>query len=106
MNTINLGNLSEAVNDYLEEKHKTITDSAAYQSEVYNKDKDLYRPYASYHEDHGEDGRDYRSYRIDYKCPKCYKPIHENQIACDKCRIFFDWSKKAHVRTVTELYWE
>lgn len=119
-------NLSEAVNDYLEEKHKALVDSIEQQSQYpdyyisadcaegrkqrilneYNKEKDLYRPHASYHVDYGDDGRSAGKYVLDYTCPKCNKKIHENDIACTNCRIFFDWSKKAHVRTVTELYWE
>lgn len=52
----------------------------------------------------GNDGRDGGNY-IAYSCPKCGKHIRENDIACDECGSFFDWSKRAHIRVIREVEW-
>ena len=103
MNNINL---QKAVSDYLEEKHADDKFSNNTEDTGYNKDNNTYRPIADYHECNGDDGRGPTKYIITYSCPKCFQKINENDIACAKCRIFFDWSKKAKVKVFEKLVWE
>lgn len=99
-------NLQKAVSDYLEEKHADDKFNNNTEDTGYNKDNDTYRPKANYYEYSGEDGRGPHEYRITYSCPKCFQKINENDIACTKCRIFFDWSKKARVKIYEKIVWE
>lgn len=63
------------------------------------------RPLAEIYTRRDEDGwHEWEDIR--YKCPKCYKTISEEDIGCTNCEIFFDWSKKASIRTVKEIVWE
>lgn len=63
------------------------------------------RPYAKQEYSWGNDGRD-GHYYIKYSCPNCSKIINENDIACEKCGTFFDWSKKAHIETKQFVQWD
>ena len=63
------------------------------------------RPDAEIHEAHDEDGRNFWK-EVRYRCPKCRKIISEEQIGCEECEIFFDWSEKAKIRTIRIIYWE
>lgn len=63
------------------------------------------KPQADIVHSDGNDGRDSYDY-IQYYCPKCHKMLCENDIACDTCGTFFDWSSKAHLRTVQIVVWE
>ena len=89
------------INDYLASKETNYGKLKAAETST-----GLVRPWADYQEYYGEDGRDGLSYIISYRCPQCRKPIREHDIGCIDCRIFFDWSKKAKVKTVTTLVWE
>lgn len=63
------------------------------------------RPCAERKYSSGNDGRD-EHYYIRYSCPNCSKIIDENDIACEKCGTFFDWSKKAYIETKQLVRWE
>lgn len=64
------------------------------------------RPVAKYeYVDPFGDGR-CGTHQIRYYCPKCGRLIEKKQVGCDKCEIFFDWSKEAHVKTITTIEWE
>jgi hypothetical protein len=89
------------INNYIANKEANMINSKQVETST-----GLVRPCADYQEYYGEDGRDDLSYIISYRCPQCGKPIRENDIGCIDCKIFFDWSKKAKVKTVTTLVWE
>lgn len=42
---------------------------------------------------------------IRYSCPNCSRRIKERQQACEHCALFFDWSKRAYIRTITTVEW-
>lgn len=63
------------------------------------------RPHATVEFSNGIDGRD-SFYYVHYTCPTCGKSIRENDIACDVCGTFFDWSKKAKIELVRTIVWE
>lgn len=52
----------------------------------------------------GNDGWDFRYY-VKYSCP-CGKGIQENDIACDECGTFFDWSQKATIEITRNIVWK
>ena len=91
------------LNDYIASKETNYGKLKAVETET---STGLVRPWADYREDYGDDGRGSLRYIIRYRCPQCGKTIRENDIGCVDCRIFFDWSKKAKVKTVTTLVWE
>ena len=62
------------------------------------------RPKAEATYSFGTDGRD-EHYYISYSCPTCNRLIRENEIACDRCGTFFDWSKKAHLIVHYDVEW-
>ena len=66
---------------------------------------DKIRPNATAEYDYGVDGRDCHYY-ISYKCPSCNKNIQEKDIACTECGTFFDWSKRASIKTIRTVVWE
>lgn len=63
------------------------------------------RPNAEKFYNMGNDGRD-AYWDIKYTCPQCREMIQKNIMGCDRCGIFFDWSKTAKVRVVHEIVWE
>lgn len=63
------------------------------------------RPSARVEHDYGMDGRSGLKRRVVYFCPKCVKFIRENDMACDNCGTFFDWSKKAEIEIREEIIW-
>ena len=65
---------------------------------------DKIRPNAMKYWNDGNDGRDGR-WDIQYYCPKCCKTLRENDIACDTCGTFFDWSKKAKIKIIYDIEW-
>ena len=66
---------------------------------------DKLRPIAYLAYSSGNDGRD-DHYYISYTCPKCDSVLMENDMACDKCGTFLDWSKKATIKIKREIVWE
>lgn len=62
------------------------------------------RPDAEVYWDNGADGRD-GAYRIKYTCPVCGKKIYRDDIACDECGTFFDWSMKAEIVVTRSIVW-
>ena len=52
----------------------------------------------------GNDGRD-GHYFVKYWCSQCNKSIKEDDIACDVCGTFFDWSKKAKIVVHRDIEW-
>ena len=65
---------------------------------------DKVRPDATNYWNNGNDGRD-GYWDIKYSCPKCCKTLRENDMACDTCGTFFDWSKKARVKVIYDIEW-
>ncbi len=96
-----------ALKDYINTRDAEIDKIIAEDTtETKSSNDGLVRPNADYYFNYGEDGRDPSGYVIRYRCPSCNKVIRENDIGCVNCRIFFDWSKKAKVKTGTALVWE
>lgn len=62
------------------------------------------KPHADIVFNSGNDGRDC-FYEVRYTCPSCRKIIREDDIACDKCGTFFDWSEKAHIKIERTIEW-
>ena len=62
------------------------------------------KPMARVEYSYGNDGRD-GEYYVQYSCPKCGKKIRFEDIACDECGTFFDWSQKARIKVVREVEW-
>lgn len=64
------------------------------------------RPFAEIVECCDSDGR-HSWEEIEYRCPTCKRIInhHVNDVACDKCGTFYDWSKTAKIRTVESIVW-
>ena len=62
------------------------------------------RPKAEAKYSFGNDGKD-DHYYVSYSCPTCNKKIGENEIACDRCGTFFDWSKKAYLIVHYDVEW-
>ena len=63
------------------------------------------RPTACIRHSEGNDGWDARDY-ISYQCPTCNKRIGTDDIACDNCGTFFDWSKHARIEIEKVVVWE
>ena len=62
------------------------------------------RPDAQIGYSDGIDGRN-PHYYVSYYCPNCRKYLNENDIACDQCGTFFDWTMRARVRLEPVLDW-
>ena len=63
------------------------------------------RPNAKAEFTNGNDGRD-SHYYIQYSCPNCHKRICKDEMACDNCGTFFDWSKYARLHVEYSAVWE
>lgn len=47
------------------------------------------------------------SYYIEYRCPICHRIInHTNNSFCEKCRVLFDWDKKAYIKVINTIEWK
>ena len=64
------------------------------------------RPDASIYTSYGEDGRCAPTDRIEFKCCGCGRSIPKKYIACDRCGIFFDWSKEPTIEVVKQVVWK
>lgn len=84
---------------------KKIIDAIKNSTPLKNTSPIKVRPCAERKYSSGNDGRD-EHYYIRYSCPNCSKIIYENDIACEKCGTFFDWSKKAYIETQRLVRWE
>lgn len=63
------------------------------------------RPNAKAEWTDGNDGRD-GHYYVEYSCPKCHRRIFTDEMACDNCGTFFDWSKHARLQVEYSAVWE